>query len=63
MMYSRTRIPYDLVDTMPLYRPLDWERTEKILSRAVMFGINIVMDDAMVEKLITAIKAGAKAAL
>ena len=33
---------------------------EKILSRAVMFGLNIVMDDARVEKLITAIKAGQK---
>ncbi|MDD3512417.1 MAG: DegT/DnrJ/EryC1/StrS family aminotransferase [Synergistaceae bacterium] len=64
-MYSRTRCPYDCpyVEEMPLYRPLEWERTEKILSRAVMFGLNIVMDDARVEKLITAIKAGAKAAL
>jgi len=36
-------------------------KSDAILSRAVMFGLNIIMDDASVNKIITAIKAGVKA--
>lgn len=38
-------------------------KSDAILSRAVMFGLNIIMDDASVDKIIAAIKAGAKAVL
>ena len=34
-------------------------KSDAILSRAVMFGLNICMDDASINKIITAIKAGA----
>ena len=64
-MYSRRRCPYDCpyVEDMPLYRPLEWEQTESILSRAVMFGLGIVMNQDQIEKMINAIRAGARAAL
>lgn len=48
---------------MPSYAPATMAKSDAILSRAVMFGLNIIMDDASVNKIITAIKAGAKAAL
>jgi len=48
---------------MPSYAPSTMAKSDAILSRAVMFGLNIIMDDASVNKIITAIKAGAKAAL
>ena len=47
----------------PSYAPATMAVSDAILSRAVMFGLNIKMDDASVEKIITAIKAGARAAL
>ncbi len=47
----------------PSYAPSTMVKSDAILSRAVMFGLNIVMDDASINKIITAIKAGAKAAL
>jgi 8-amino-3,8-dideoxy-alpha-D-manno-octulosonate transaminase len=47
----------------PSYAPQTMAKSDAILSRAVMFGLNIIMDDASVNKIITAIKAGAKAAL
>lgn len=48
---------------MPSYAPATMAKSDAILSRAVMFGLNIIMDDASVNKIITAIKAGARAAL
>ena len=47
----------------PSYAPQTMAKSDAILSRAVMFGLNIIMDDASVDKIITAIKAGAKAVL
>ena len=47
----------------PSYGPETMVKSEAVLSRAVMFGLNICMDNASVDKIITAIKAGAKAAL
>jgi len=46
-----------------VYRPVEWTQTEDILSRSVMFGIDVVMDDAKIEKIVSGIKAGLKAAL
>jgi 8-amino-3,8-dideoxy-alpha-D-manno-octulosonate transaminase len=45
----------------PSYAPETMAKSDAILSRAVMFGLNIIMDDASVDKIIAAIKAGAKA--
>ncbi len=47
----------------PSYAPATMAASDAILSRAVMFGLNIKMDDASVEKIVMAIRAGAKAAL
>ncbi len=47
----------------PSYAPATMAKTDAILSRAVMFGLNIFMEDASVDKIIGAIRAGAKAAL
>lgn len=47
----------------PSYAPATMAASDAILSRAVMFGLNIIMDEASVNQIITAIKAGAKAAL
>ena len=47
----------------PSYAPDTMAKSDAILSRAVMFGLNIFMDDASIDKIIRAIKAGAKAAL
>jgi 8-amino-3,8-dideoxy-alpha-D-manno-octulosonate transaminase len=47
----------------PSYAPATMAKSDAILSRAVMFGLNIIMDDASVNKMIDAIRAGAKAAL
>ncbi len=47
----------------PSYAPSTMAKSDMILSRAVMFGLNIVMDDASIHKIITAIKAGAEASL
>lgn len=48
---------------MPSYAPETMAKSDAILNRAVMFGLNIRMDDASIDKIIGAIKAGAKAAL
>lgn len=63
--YSRIRCPYDcpLTESMPLYRPNEWPQTQEILSRAAVFGIDIVMSDEKIEKMAKAIAAGARAAL
>ena len=47
----------------PSYEPETMAKSDAILSRAVMFGLNICMDDASTDKIIGAINAGAKAAL
>lgn len=47
----------------PSYEPETMAKSDAILCRAVMFGLNICMEDAAVDKIIRAIKAGAKAAL
>lgn len=47
----------------PSYAPETMAKSDAILSRAVMFGLNICMDDASINKIIAAVKAGAKAAL
>lgn len=47
----------------PLYRPIEWPRTQDILSRTVAFGIDICMDKKKIDTAVKAIKAGAKAAL
>lgn len=62
-VYSRVRCPYDChhADYVPSYRPVEWPVTHSILERAAVFGLDIVMDDARVEALIGAIRAGAKA--
>ena len=49
--------------TAPSYRPESMLKTEAILNRAVMFGLNLIMEDEATDKIIKAIKAGAKAAL
>lgn len=63
--YSRVRCPYDCphADDVPAYRPSEWPVTHSILERAAMFGLDILMDDAKVDHLIRAIRAGAQAAL
>ncbi len=63
--YSRVRCPYDcpLTESMPLYRPNEWPQTQEILSRAAVFGIDIVMSDEKIESMAKAIAAGARAAL
>lgn len=63
--YSRLRCPYDCpyAEGMPLYRPSEWPQTHSILSRAVCYGLDILMDDERIEKIIRAVEAGAKAAL
>ncbi|WP_029165934.1 DegT/DnrJ/EryC1/StrS family aminotransferase [Aminiphilus circumscriptus] len=63
--YSRIRCPYDcpLTESMPLYRPNEWPQTQEILSRAAVFGIDIVMSDEKIESMAKAIAAGARAAL
>lgn len=47
----------------PSYAPSTMAQSDAVLSRAVMFGLNIVMDNAAANKIIGAVKAGAKAAL
>lgn len=47
----------------PSYAPAAMAKSDAILSRAVMFGLNIIMDDASIDKIVAAVKAGAKAAL
>ncbi|MDO5562483.1 MAG: DegT/DnrJ/EryC1/StrS family aminotransferase [Synergistaceae bacterium] len=47
----------------PSYAPSTMAQSDAILSRAVMFGLGIVMDDAAVDKIINAVKVGARAAL
>ena len=47
----------------PSYAPSTMAKSDAVLSRAVMFGLNVTMEDAAVEKIISAVKAGAKAAL
>ncbi len=47
----------------PSYAPESMAKSDALLSRAVMFGLNYSMEDAAVDKMISAIRAGAKAAL
>ena len=62
--YSRIRCPYDCpyADYVPTYRPVEWPKTHDILSRAVVYGLDIVMDDARLEKMAKGINEGFKAA-
>ena len=46
----------------PSYMPETMAQAESYLSRAVMFGLNIHMNDEEIEKMIKAVEAGAKAA-
>jgi len=61
--YSRIRCPYDCpyVDDMPLYRPIEWPQTQDILSRAVVYGLGIEMDDIKIASMQKAIRAGLEA--
>jgi 8-amino-3,8-dideoxy-alpha-D-manno-octulosonate transaminase len=47
----------------PSYAPESMAQTESILSRAVFYCPNLITDDATVEKMVDALKAGAKAVL
>ncbi|HRX26604.1 MAG TPA: DegT/DnrJ/EryC1/StrS family aminotransferase, partial [Aminivibrio sp.] len=47
----------------PSYAPASMAQSDGLLARAAMFGLNIIMDDSSVEKMIRAIRAGAGAAL
>jgi 8-amino-3,8-dideoxy-alpha-D-manno-octulosonate transaminase len=64
-MYNRLRCPYDCpyVEEMPTYRPVEWPQTHAILSRTAVFGMDILMDDSRIEKIVKAVQAGVKAAL
>jgi 8-amino-3,8-dideoxy-alpha-D-manno-octulosonate transaminase len=63
--YSRIRCPWDCphADEVPLYRPSEWPRTQEILSRAAVFGLDILMEQGKIDSVVRAIRAGAKAAL
>ncbi len=63
--YSRIRYPWDCAYTeeMPLYRPVEWEATHDILSRAAVFGMTYAMSEEQLENMATAIKVGARSAL
>lgn len=63
--YSRLRCPFDCpyVEEMPSYRPVEWPKTHDILSRTAVYGMEILMDDGKIEKIVKAVQAGAKAAL
>jgi len=64
-MVSRLRCPYDCpyVEEMPTYRPVEWPKTHAVLSRTAVYGMDILMDDAKIEKIVKAVQAGVKAAL
>lgn len=47
----------------PSYAPETMAQPETYLSRAAMFGLDIIMSDERVNKIIAAVRAGAKAAL
>jgi 8-amino-3,8-dideoxy-alpha-D-manno-octulosonate transaminase len=47
----------------PSYMPETMAKSEAILNRAVMYGLNIYMDDEAIQKMINAIRKGAKASL
>lgn len=47
----------------PSYAPETMTQAESLLSRAAMFGLNILMSDEETDKIIAAVQAGAKAAL
>jgi 8-amino-3,8-dideoxy-alpha-D-manno-octulosonate transaminase len=63
--YSRIRCPFDcpFAGELPSYRPLEWPRTHEILDRAVVYGMDIFMDDARIDRMQKAVRAGFKAAL
>jgi 8-amino-3,8-dideoxy-alpha-D-manno-octulosonate transaminase len=42
---------------------LEWPRTHEILDRAVVYGMDIFMDDARIDRMQKAVRAGFKAAL
>lgn len=48
---------------VPKYRPVDMAVTESVLSRAVVYGINIAATDQSLESIAKGIKAGAAAAV
>jgi 8-amino-3,8-dideoxy-alpha-D-manno-octulosonate transaminase len=62
--YSRLRCPYDCpyADEIPTYRPVEWPQTHDILDRAVVYGMDIFMDDLKIERTRKAIQAGFSAA-
>ncbi|MGC9373225.1 MAG: DegT/DnrJ/EryC1/StrS family aminotransferase [Thermovirgaceae bacterium] len=62
--YSRLRCPYDCpyADEIPTYRPVEWPQTHDILDRAVVYGMDIFMDDLKIERMRKAIQAGFSAA-
>ena len=47
----------------PSYAPETMAGSDRLLARAVMFGLSIIMDDSAVEAIIHAVRAGTKAAL
>jgi len=63
--YSRLRCPYDCpyADEIPTYRPVEWPRTHDILDRAVVYVMDIFMDDGKIERMRKAIQAGFDAAI
>jgi 8-amino-3,8-dideoxy-alpha-D-manno-octulosonate transaminase len=62
--YSRIRCPYDCphADYVPEYRPVEWPKTHDILSRAVVFGLDIIMDESRLQKMASGINEGFEAA-
>lgn len=63
--YSRLRCPYDCpyADEIPTYRPVDWPQTHDILDRAVVYVMDIFMDELKIERMRKAIRAGFEAAV
>ena len=63
--WSRIRCPHDCPysEDTPLYRPVDWEVTERILERTVAYSLNINTSDSQLDAMIGAVTTAAKAAL
>ena len=59
------RCPHDCPysEDTPLYRPVDWEVTERILERTVAYSLNINTSDSQLDAMIGAVTTAAKAAL
>ncbi|MFP4482249.1 MAG: DegT/DnrJ/EryC1/StrS family aminotransferase, partial [Thermovirgaceae bacterium] len=62
--YSRLRCPYDCpyADEIPTYRPVEWPQTHDILDRAVVYVMEIFMDEVKIERMRKAIQVGFDAA-